>query len=150
MPLIAGEIAASSFKHGTVYVSADFRGSALWLPPGEHVNGDVLERILHETVEPSRLDDMLQTVEQMEGAHPQEAHWYLPFIGVEPTAQGKGLGGELMHHAVARCDESGALAYLESSNPRNIPLYLRHGFEVIGKIQVGAGPVVTPMLRRPH
>ena len=33
MPLIAGEIAASSFKHGTVYVSADFRGSALWLPP---------------------------------------------------------------------------------------------------------------------
>ena len=29
-------------------------------------------------------------------------------------------------------------------------LYLRHGFEVIGEIRVGAGPLVTPMLRRPR
>ena len=55
-----------------------------------------------------------------------------------------------MRHAVARCDREGALAYLESSNPRNISLYLRHGFEVIGEIRVGAAPLVTPMLRRPR
>ena len=29
------------------------------------------------------------------------------------------------------------MAYLESSNPRNIPLYERHGFEALGEIQVG-------------
>ncbi len=55
-----------------------------------------------------------------------------------------------MRHAVARCDRDGALAYLESSNERNLPLYERHGFEVMGKIQVGAGPLVTPMLRHPR
>jgi hypothetical protein len=39
---------------------------------------------------------------------------------------------------------------LESSNPKNISLYLRHGFEVIGEIQVGSSPVVTPMIRNPQ
>lgn len=32
----------------------------------------------------------------------------------------------------------------------NITLYERHGFEVMGTIQVGAAPPVTPMLRRPR
>jgi len=35
-----------------------------------------------------------------------------------------------MRHALARCDEESALAYLASSNPRNISLYERHGFEM--------------------
>ena len=55
-------------------------------------------------------------------------------VGVEPNAQGKGLGGALMRHAVARCDQEGALATLGSSNPRNISPYERHGFEVMGEI----------------
>jgi hypothetical protein len=41
-------------------------------------------------------------------------------------------------------------AYLESSNPRNISLYERHGFEIIGLIQAGGSPTLTPMLRRPR
>ncbi len=85
------------------------------------------------------------------GRHRAEyAHWYLPQIGVEPNAQGRGLGGELMRHALARCDQEQALAYLEASKPENIPFYQRYGFKVIGEIQIGAAPVVTPMLRRPR
>ncbi len=53
-----------------------------------------------------------------------------------------------MKHTLARVDAERLPAYLESSNPRNIPFYERHGFEVIGRIQSGATPVVTPMLRR--
>jgi ribosomal protein S18 acetylase RimI-like enzyme len=71
-------------------------------------------------------------------------------IGVEPNSQGKGLGAALLRYALARCDKEGALAYLESSNPRNISLYERHGFEVMGEIRIGAAPLVTPMLRRPR
>jgi GNAT superfamily N-acetyltransferase len=70
-------------------------------------------------------------------------------IGVEPHAQGRGLGGALMKHAVERCDADGVLAYLESSNPRNLALYERHGFERVGEIQIGTGPLVTGALIEP-
>src|SRR5215475_7195738 len=150
MPVVTREFAGGSFEHGTAYVSADFCGTALWLPPGVHPNGEALEKLFRETAPPERLDDLLATFEKMEQSHPEEPHWYLPLIGVEPNAQGRGLGGELMQYAVARCDRDGALAYLESSNPRNISLYLRFGFEVLGEIRIGAAPLVTPMLRRPH
>jgi ribosomal protein S18 acetylase RimI-like enzyme len=149
-PLVAREFAGASFDHGTAYVSADFRGAALWLPPGEHPNDDALEAAICDTADPQRLADVLGTFEKMAQSHPEDPHWYLPMIGVEPTAQGRGLGAELMRHAVARCDEEEALAYLESSNPRNISLYLRFGFEVIGEIRIGAAPVITPMVREPR
>ena len=150
MPLATREFAGGSFKHGTAYVSADFCGAALWLPPGVQPNGEALEKVFRDTAKPEHLDDLLATFEKMEQGHPREAHWYLPLIGVEPNAQGKGLGAELMRYALARCDQERALAYLESSSPRNIPLYLRHGFEVMGEIRIGAGPLVTPMVRRPR
>jgi len=150
MPVGAREFAGRGFEHGAAYVSADFLGAALWLPPGVHPNGEALERLFRATVPPERLDDLLGTFEQMETHHPDEPHWYLAMLGVDPVAQGRGLGAELMRHALARCDREGALAYLESSNPRNISLYRRHGFEEIGEIRVGAAPLVTPMIRRPR
>ncbi len=52
----------------------------------------------------------------------------------------EGLGALLMKHALRRCDEQGSVAYLESSNPRNISLYERHGFKIIGRIQSGSSP----------
>jgi ribosomal protein S18 acetylase RimI-like enzyme len=140
----------ASFEHGTADVTADFCGAGLWLPPGIHPNGEALEQVFRDTAKPEHLDDLLATFEKMDEWHPEEKHWYLPLVGVEPNAQGRGLGGALMRHATARADADGVLAYLESSNPRNISLYERHGFEVMGKIQIGAGPLVTPMLRRPR
>jgi ribosomal protein S18 acetylase RimI-like enzyme len=86
--------------------------------------------------------------EQMEKFHPTEPHWYLPMIGVDPAHQGAGIGSALMMEALKAVDRDGIIAYLESSNPRNIPLYQRYGFEVIGEIQSGSSPVLRPMLRR--
>lgn len=150
MPVAAREFGGGAFAHGTAYVTADFCGTALWLPPDVHPNGEALEKLFRDTAKPEHLDDLLGTFEQMEQWHPEEPHWYLSMIGVEPNSQRRGLGADLMRHAVARCDQEGLLAYLESSNRRNISLYLRHGFEVMGEIQVGAAPLVTPMVRRPR
>jgi len=150
MPLATREIGGESFKQGTAYVSADFTGAALWLPPGVHPNGEAVEKVFRDTSKPEHLNDLLGTFGKMDQWRPQEPHWHLPLIGVEPNAQGKGLGGALMPHTVARCDQEEALAFLQSTSSRNISLYERHGFEVIGEVQVGAGPQVTPMLRRPR
>lgn len=149
VPPFICEFAGGSWGRGSAYVCADFCGAALWLPPGVHPDGDAVEKIIRETAQPERLDNVLATFEQMDQSHPQEPHWYLTAIGVDANAQGRGLGSALMRHAVARCDEGQSLAYLESTSPRGISFYERHGFEVIGEIQVGAFPVVTPMLRKP-
>ena len=79
--------------------------------------------------------------------HPKEPHWYLPLIGVDPRHQRRGHGAALLRHALARCDRDHAPAYLESSNPANVPLYERHGFAVLDTIQVGSSPPIFPMLR---
>jgi ribosomal protein S18 acetylase RimI-like enzyme len=42
--------------------------------------------------------------EQMGRCHPQEAHWYLPLIGVDPAHQRKGHGSALLEHALSQCD----------------------------------------------
>jgi GNAT superfamily N-acetyltransferase len=74
---------------------------------------------------------------------------YLPLLGVDPLYHGKGLGSVLMQHAIVICDQDNKPAYLESSNPKNIPFYERHGFELLGTIQVNTSPPIFPMLRKP-
>lgn len=64
-----------------------------------------------------------------------------------PMQQGRGHGSRLMEAALSRCDADGVPAYLESSDPRNIPLYERFGFQGLGRIQAGDSPAMVPMLR---
>ena len=150
MPEAARSFAGASFEHGSADVAQIFAGAGLWLPPGIHPDVAALEETFRASAEPQHLDDLLTTFEKMDEWHPEEPHWYLPIIGVEPNAQGSGLGGALMRHATARADRDGLPAYLESSNPRNISLYERHGFEAMGEIRIGQGPLVTPMFRHPR
>jgi len=66
---------------------------------------------------------------------------------VDPAHQGRGYGDALMSYALRRCDRDHLPAYLESTNPRNVSLYRRHGFEPLGSIQVGSSPTMVPMFR---
>ena len=79
--------------------------------------------------------------------HPTEPHWYLGMLATLPELRGRGLGGALLTASLERVDADGSPAYLESSNPRNIGLYERHGFEVTGRIDLGDGPPMFPMWR---
>jgi GNAT superfamily N-acetyltransferase len=85
----------------------------------------------------------------MAAAHPHEPHWYLNVIGTVPERQGTGLGGRTMAPVLAICDADGLPAYLESSNPRNMTLYRRQGFEQTGEIPLPDGPSLYPMWREP-
>jgi GNAT superfamily N-acetyltransferase len=87
----------------------------------------------------------------MEKVHPREPHYYLETLGTKQAVQGKGVGSAVMSLMLERCDREGVPAYLESSNPKNIPLYARHGFEVRDPVPLPAGaPVLTPMWREPR
>jgi ribosomal protein S18 acetylase RimI-like enzyme len=150
MPRLALAFGGGAFAHGGAHYTDGFAGVALWLPPGINPDEEALGEVLQSTVSPSHCADVFATFEQMAQYHPQEPHWYLPLIGVDPAHQGKGLGDALMAHVLARCDRERVPAYLESTNPRNVSLYRRHGFEPIGAIQSGSSPILVPMLRRPR
>jgi GNAT superfamily N-acetyltransferase len=137
-----------AFACGTAHVLQDFAGAALWLPPGTNPDDDGVMAVIANTTPRHIQASLLALFDEMGSYHPTEAHWHLPFIGVHPFHQRQGCGAALLKHALRTCDEQGVAAYLESSNPENIPLYVRHGFEVLGQIQVGSSPVITPMLRR--
>ena len=61
--------------------------------------------------------------------------------------QGRGLGGQLMRPCLQIVDDTNLPAYLETTNPRTIPFYQRHGFEVTGEAQAGTCPPITFMQR---
>ena len=70
---------------------------------------------------------MLSALNMLESRHKthEEPPWYLPFIGVAPSHQGKGYGGALLSHKLESLDEEGRPAYLEASTERNRALYAR-------------------------
>jgi ribosomal protein S18 acetylase RimI-like enzyme len=138
-----------AFAHGSAYYVDGYTGAALWLPPDVHPDEDMLIALLQRTVSEQIQKDFFPVLEQMGRYHPSEPHWYLPLMGVDPSQQGKGFGSALLQHTLMQFDRDNKLAYLESSNPRNIPLYKRHGFELLGSIQIGTSPSIAPMLRRP-
>lgn len=147
-PSIAKAFGGSAFQRGTAYIADGCAGVAMWLPPGIKSDEEALTRLFDENADDNVKEDLPSIFEQMEKFRPTEPHWYLPMIGVDPAYQGTGVGSALMAEALKVVDNEGLIAYLESSNPRNISLYERHGFEVIGEIQSGGSPVLRPMLRR--
>ncbi|MCH8063750.1 MAG: GNAT family N-acetyltransferase [Chloroflexi bacterium] len=149
-PDVVRAFCGGAFEHGTAFYVQDFLGAALWLPPDVHPDEDAMGELLQRTIPEQNQEDFFALFEQMGSYHPDEPHWYLPLIGVDPAQQNKGYGSELLKHSLVECDLGNKLAYLESTNPRNIPLYERHGFEVLGTLQVGTSPPVSPMLRKPR
>jgi ribosomal protein S18 acetylase RimI-like enzyme len=60
-----------------------------------------------------------------------EPHWYLDVIAVDPAQQGRGIGGTLLRAVSARADADGTPVVLLTYQPTNLPLYQRHGYEVV-------------------
>jgi ribosomal protein S18 acetylase RimI-like enzyme len=143
-------VGGAAFSAGAAFEIDNYAGVALWIPPAgnDHEADDsVMSELLAGTVAAERIEEVGSVLGQMEDFHPSEPHWYLPLIGGDTCHQGRGLGAQLMKYALAKGDEAGLPAYLESSNPANISLYERHGFEVTGKIQSESSPPVHPMYR---
>jgi ribosomal protein S18 acetylase RimI-like enzyme len=126
-------------------------GCACWTPPGSpEWPPERTERMAALAEEHLTADDrsrLSELSELMRAHHPDEPHWYLGLIAVEPVRQGRGLGRALLDASLVPVDADRLPAYLESTNPRNRTLYERHGFEVVEELSVPGGPVLMAMWR---
>jgi GNAT superfamily N-acetyltransferase len=146
-PKFVAAFGGQAFRDETVWTLGEFSAVALWLAPGSEPDGEAIFDALSEGVAPEKHQDSFAVLEQMDQSHPEYPHWYLPWLGVNRAMQGGGLGGALIGRCLAMVDESHLPAYLETPNPRTVPLYERQGFQVIDVAQAGACPPVTLMLR---
>ena len=132
---------------GTAWLAGDGAAAALWLPPGVTSDREAMLAVIGELAREEKLPVLGEVGDTMARYHPAEPHWYLAMIGVDPARQGQGYGSAILKQSLRRCDEDGVMAYLESSNPKNVPLYERYGFEVMGFVQPGDFPGIYPMIR---
>jgi len=139
-----------AFEAGTVWGLTDCSAVALWLPPGAEPDADAIVSVLRDSVAPDLHADTFTVLDLMEAAHPTYPHWYLPWLGVHERFQGGGHGARLLTAGLETVDAAGLPAYLETPNPRTVPFYRRHGFELAGVAQAGACPPISFMLRPPR
>jgi GNAT superfamily N-acetyltransferase len=151
-----------SLQYGIVETAPQEGGSpggvACWLPPGEvdyHFGG--LFRAgwpfipflsgLRNYARMLANDDFAHRIRLRLCPGP---HGYLWALGVDPACQGQGFGGSLLAAGLERLDAQGLPCYLETHNPRNVPIYQRYGFEVAEENEVSpSGLRIWNMLRPP-
>jgi ribosomal protein S18 acetylase RimI-like enzyme len=142
-------------RHGKpCYLAGDGSAAAMWAPPGKWglpVSEMAIESIPQGAAFRSSVLRALRLQLQIESLHPRKPrHWYLGYLGARQTHQGQGLGSQLLREVLTTVDAEGLPAYLESSNERNLTLYERHGFKVVGELQaLGRGPTIWRMWRDP-
>ncbi|WP_433126140.1 GNAT family N-acetyltransferase [Micromonospora sp. CA-240977] len=79
-------------------------------------------------------------------ALPTYPFWYLGVLGTHPDSAGRGWGRAVMRAGLDRAAADGLPAILETSNPANVELYRRAGWEVLGFL---SEPVSTWIMQRP-
>jgi ribosomal protein S18 acetylase RimI-like enzyme len=134
-------------------------GASLWKTPAlRELSPDQLARTgldrIADRLSPraqARFEAVFDPVEAALAADSPEPVWYLGVLGVAPEHQGRGWGGRLMRPILDRADRDGRAVTLETSQPRNLPLYERHGFRIRRELPPPApgGPVVWTMKREP-
>ncbi|HEX9903351.1 MAG TPA: GNAT family N-acetyltransferase [Propylenella sp.] len=102
---------------------------------------------LEASLPPERLGLLAAGMAIQSEMHPREPHWYLPWMGVVPEAQGMELGSALLRIGLSRADADGLPAYLEATSRRNAALYARHGFKAIGVVEAPGYPQIIAMWR---
>ena len=132
------------------------RGAARWLPPGRPPMrvGPTLKALV---ATPFRLGSAIgpflaygRAVEVLRAEAMPEPHWYLAGIGVDPSAQRRGIGTALLEPGLVAATGAGLPTVLLTNNEANLPFYERHGFEVVRKDQTPkGGPQAWAMVKSP-
>ena len=132
------------------------RGASRWMPPGRAPMrvGPTLKAL---ATTPFKLGMSItpflaygRAVEAMRSDVMPDPHWYLAGIGVDPSAQGQGIGRALLEPGLAAAAAAGLPAVLLTNNAANLPFYEHNGFVVVREGTTPEnGPKAWAMVRHP-
>lgn len=148
-PLAAGEVWAALDADGAV------QGVAAWMPPDPP--GSARWRAFREGVALAPVFARIphrragwRLFRECDRRHPPVPHWYLAVLGVDPGAQGRGIGGRLLAPMLNRADSAGVPVHLETQKESNVAWYGRFGFTDRGRVDVSGAPPIWLLTRDPR
>ncbi len=147
---------AAALPQCGVRMTPDAEAVAVWIPPGGHELAPVDEPHIPPLLRAligDRAHLVLELLDCFEANHPPASppFYYLTLFGTAPEHRGRGVGMALLADTLERIDAEHAPAYLESSNPVNIPRYESVGFVPLNTFALPEdNGTVTTMWRDPR
>jgi GNAT superfamily N-acetyltransferase len=141
-----------AMRYPWVWLTPNNSATSVWIPPaGTEYSDAQAERfapLLVELLGPGA-PRVIETFEMLNRSHPrEEPHFFLSMLATDPDQSGKGHGLSLLADNLRLVDQEQVAVYLEASNEVNVPLYGRHGFEVVAALPApGGGPEIFTMWR---
>ena len=148
LPLWFEAVIRANLGHEEIHITGEVDAGAVWLPPNAAEDPDLAGTL--GAISGEHAARLFEAFDRMEQAHPHEPHYYLFLLGARRERQSCGLGSVLLSQVLAKCDRNGSAAYLEATSHHNVRLYRRHGFEIVGEIELPNGPSMWPMWRNPR
>lgn len=145
LPWYLGCAVNYALRYGEAYTTRDLAGLALWLPP--HATHFTVWRYVRSGFLATPLimgfrrsfEIAVQQDDAAQKAHEQimpGPHWYLWMLGVDPGQQGIGTGCLLMQPGLDAADRQQLPCYLETHDEKNVPFYIKRGFELVHTQQI--------------
>ena len=126
--------------YGIVLVAGDpVVGVAVLMPPGAQAPDmpEVGEVVIG--LHGRRIGPTLDAEAVLDRVRPADPGWVLHTLGVDPTAQGTGVGSALLDVCVQRATADGGRLTLETATATSRDFYLARGFVVTAEVDLSVG-----------
>jgi ribosomal protein S18 acetylase RimI-like enzyme len=129
-----------SQQFGEVFLSEDKKACALILYPEKKkaTLGVILLdlKLAITSIGISRIGKVMEKERKTKANHPATPMLHLWFLGVAPSAQGKGAGKKLLGEIINKSTEINRPVYLETSMIENLDFYKKMKFEIYNEIDI--------------
>lgn len=129
------------YMYGAVYLSDDMKACALILFPDKKsfsIKSTLLDiKLVLNAIGITRAGKAMSRESAIKSNYPKEPIYYLWFLGVLNSDQGKGIGSKLLKEVIADSQSQKRPIYLETSTTKNIPWYQKFGFSIYNELDFG-------------
>ncbi len=129
------------FQFGKVFLSDDKKGCALIIFPDKKkttVKSMLSDAgLIFSSIGIFNISKAMIRETRIKKLHPRELMYYLWYIGVEPSEQNKGIGGNLLKEVIEDANSMDRKIYLETSTLQNIPWYEKFDFKIYNELDFG-------------